>query len=92
MEYKIKIEECYIVFILQEENFNFFIVLDVKLEFVLLVDKDVKNLIMDFFEVKYVDFFGFSVIFMVDCFWKKIGLFVFVGVEQFVVKKLMEIF
>ncbi|MCI5090529.1 STAS domain-containing protein [Phaeodactylibacter sp.] len=91
MEYKIKTEERYTVFTLQEENFNSLIAPDVKSELVLLADKDVKNLIMDLSEVKYVDSSGLSAILTADRLWKKIGSFVLAGAEQPAVKKLMEI-
>jgi anti-anti-sigma factor len=76
---------------LQEENFNSLIAPDVKSELVLLADKDVKNLIMDLSEVKYVDSSGLSAILTADRLWKKIGSFVLAGAEQPAVKKLMEI-
>ena len=91
MEYKIKTEERYTVFTLQEENFNSLIAPDVKSELVLLADKDVKNLIIDLSEVKYVDSSGLSAILTADRLWKKIGSFVLAGAEQPAVKKLMEI-
>jgi anti-anti-sigma factor len=91
MEYKIKTEERYTVFTLQEENFNSLIAPDVKSELVLLADKDVKNLIMDLSEVKYVDSSGLSAILTADRLWKKIGSFVLAGAEQPAIKKLMEI-
>lgn len=91
MEYKIKTEERYTVFSLQEENFNSLIAPDVKSELVLLADKDVKNLIMDLSEVQYVDSSGLSAILTADRLWKKIGSFVLAGAEQPAVKKLMEI-
>jgi anti-anti-sigma factor len=91
MEYKIKTEERYTVFTLQEENFNSLIAPDVKSELVLLADKDVKNLVMDLSEVKYVDSSGLSAILTADRLWKKIGTFVLAGAEQPAVKKLMEI-
>ncbi|KGE86929.1 MAG: STAS domain-containing protein [Phaeodactylibacter xiamenensis] len=91
MEYKIKTEERYTVFTLQEENFNSLIAPDVKSELVLLADKDVKNLIMDLSEVKYVDSSGLSAILTADRLWKKIGSFVLAGAGQPAVKKLMEI-
>lgn len=91
MEYKVKTEERYTVFTLQEENFNSLIAPDVKSELVLLADKDVKNLIMDLSEVKYVDSSGLSAILTADRLWKKIGSFVLAGAEQPAVKKLMEI-
>jgi anti-anti-sigma factor len=91
MEYKIKTEERYTVFSLQEENFNSLIAPDVKSELVLLADKDAKNLIMDLSEVQYVDSSGLSAILTADRLWKKIGSFVLAGAEQPAVKKLMEI-
>ncbi|MEQ8704029.1 MAG: STAS domain-containing protein [Phaeodactylibacter sp.] len=91
MEYKIKTEERYTVFALQEENFNSLIAPDVKSELVLLADKDVKNLVMDLSEVKYVDSSGLSAILTADRLWKKMGSFVLAGAEQPAVKKLMEI-
>lgn len=91
MEYKIKTEERYTVFTLQEENFNSLIAPDVKSELVLLADKDVKNLVMDLSEVKYVDSSGLSAILTADRLWKKIGTFVLAGAEQPAIKKLMEI-
>lgn len=91
MEYKIKTEERYTIFSLQEENFNSLIAPDVKSELVLLADKDVKNLVMDLSEVKYVDSSGLSAILTADRLWKKIGSFVLAGAEQPAVKKLMEI-
>ncbi|NRA51522.1 MAG: STAS domain-containing protein [Phaeodactylibacter sp.] len=91
MEYKIKSEERYTVFTLQEENFNSLIAPEVKSELVMLADKDVKNLVMDLSEVKYVDSSGLSAILTADRLWKKIGSFVLAGAEQPAVKKLMEI-
>ncbi|MBV6655627.1 MAG: STAS domain-containing protein [Mameliella sp.] len=91
MEYKIKSEERYTVFTLQEENFNSLIAPEVKSELVMLADKDVKNLVMDLSEVKYLDSSGLSAILTADRLWKKIGSFVLAGAEQPAVKKLMEI-
>ncbi len=91
MEYKIKTEERYTIFTLEEENFNSLIAPEVKSELVLLADKDIKNLVMDLSEVKYVDSSGLSAILTADRLWKKIGTFVLAGAEQPAVKKLMEI-
>lgn len=91
MEYKIKTEERYTVFTLEEENFNSLIAPEVKSELVLLADKNIKNLVMDLSEVKYVDSSGLSAILTADRLWKKIGTFVLAGAEQPAVKKLMEI-
>ncbi|TXB62755.1 STAS domain-containing protein [Phaeodactylibacter luteus] len=91
MEFKIKTEERYTVFAVEEENFNSLIAPEVKSELVLLSDKGVKNLIMDLSKVKYVDSSGLSAILTADRLWKKLGSFVLSGAEQPAVKKLIEI-
>lgn len=91
MEFKIKTDERYTVFTLEEENFNSLIAPEVKSEMVLLSDKNVKNLIMDLSQVQYVDSSGLSAILTADRLWKKLGSFVLAGAEQPSVKKLMEI-
>lgn len=91
MEFRIKTDERYTVFTLEEENFNSLIAPEVKSEMVLLSDKNVKNLIMDLSQVQYVDSSGLSAILTADRLWKKLGSFVLAGAEQPSVKKLMEI-
>jgi len=91
MDFKIKTEDRYTVFTLQEENFNSIIAPEVKSELVILSDKNIRNLILDLSEVKYVDSSGLSAILTADRLWKKLGTFVLAGAEQPAVKKLMEI-
>jgi anti-sigma B factor antagonist len=91
MDFKVKTEDRYTVFTLQEENFNSIIAPEVKSELVILSDKNIRNLILDLSEVKYVDSSGLSAILTADRLWKKLGTFVLAGAEQPAVKKLMEI-
>ncbi len=91
MDFKIKTEERYTVFTLEEDNFNSLLAPEVKSELVILSDKNVKNLIFDLSNVKYVDSSGLSAILTADRLWKKLGTFVLAGAEQPAVKKLMEI-
>lgn len=93
MEYKVKKEDRYTIFTLEEENLNSVLAPHLKAEFTILSNEGVKNLILNLGSVKYVDSSGLSAILTANRLWSKerAKSFVLTGVKHPSVKTLIRI-
>lgn len=91
MKFSLDKQDKFSVFQLQEENLNSLNSPNLKSEFIFLRNENVRNLIFDLSQVKYVDSSGLSSILTANRLWKGYGSFVLTGVEHAPVKKLIEI-
>lgn len=91
MKFILDKQETYTTFTLDEEKLNSLNAPNLKSEFIFLRNENVKNLIFDLSNVKYVDSSGLSSILTANRLWKGYGSFVITGVDHAPVKKLIEI-
>ncbi|HMO41045.1 MAG TPA: STAS domain-containing protein [Saprospiraceae bacterium] len=91
MKYSIDKQERYAVLRIEEENLNSLVAPDLKSEFVILSNEDIKNLILDLSAVHYVDSSGLSAILTADRLWKRLGSFILTGIKHPNVRRLIEI-
>ena len=91
MKYSIDKQERYAVLRIEEENLNSLVAPDLKSEFVILSNEDIKNLILDLSAVHYVDSSGLSAILTADRLWKRLGSFILTGITHPNVRRLIEI-
>lgn len=91
MKFTLDKQDKYAIFSLHEENLNSLNAPNLKSEFIFLRNENVRNLIFDLANVKYVDSSGLSSILTANRLWKGYGSFVLTGVDHAPVKKLIEI-
>lgn len=91
MKFSVDKQDQYTVFSLQEDNLNSILAPHLKSEFILLSNEGVMNLILDLSGVKFVDSSGLSAILTANRLWKSVGSFVLTGIDNPMVKRLIEI-
>lgn len=91
MKYNLDKKENYAVFTLEEDNLNSIIAPALKSEFVFFRKENVKNLVFDFAQVKYVDSSGLSAILTANRLWKGYGSFVLTQINSPIIMRLIQI-
>ncbi|MFN0214914.1 MAG: STAS domain-containing protein [Saprospiraceae bacterium] len=91
MKYQIDKQEHYSILSLQEENLNSSIAPKLKSDLIFLSQEGIRNIILDFTNVKFVDSSGLSAILTGHRMWKHTGSFVLTGKLNPMVLKLIEI-
>lgn len=91
MKFILDKQDEFTIFKLDEEKLNSLNAPNLKSEFIFLRNENVRNLILDLSNVKYVDSSGLSSILTANRLWKGYGSFVITGVDHTPVKKLIEI-
>lgn len=91
MKFILDKQDEFTIFKLDEEKLNSLNAPNLKSEFIFLRNENVRNLILDLSNVKYVDSSGLSSILTANRLWKGYGSFVITGVDHAPVKKLIEI-
>ena len=92
MKYSIDKQEKYAVFTLHEDNLNSILAPMLKTEFKVLNEEGLPNFILDLSDVKFVDSSGLSAILTAKRLWEDVGSFGLTGVNNSIVKKLIEKF
>ena len=91
MKYTIDKQERYAVFSLHEEKLNSVLSPDIKSEFIVLKNEGVKNLILDFSDVKFVDSSGLSALLTANRLWSEGASFIMTEIKSESVQKLIKI-